>query len=87
MERMSLMFVDHATMEFFSGVIIWFDIPGSASMGLGPQYADTWAAALGDVDSKVQLQHLMGYENWTMIVIREIAVLEDWKRGMVVMAC
>jgi C6 transcription factor Pro1 len=78
----SLSFVDHAAMEFFSGVIIWFDILGSASMGLRPQYADICAAALGDQDSKVQLQDLMGCENWAMTTIREIAVLEDWKRQM-----
>jgi hypothetical protein len=76
----AISFVDHAAMEFFSGVIIWFDILGSASTGLRPQYADICAAALGDVDSKVQLQNLMGCENWAMTIIREIAVLEDWKR-------
>lgn len=78
----SLSFVDHAAMEFFSGVIIWFDILGSASTGLRPQYADICAAALGDIDSKVQLQNIMGCENWTMTIIREIAILEDWKRVM-----
>jgi C6 transcription factor Pro1 len=82
-EAASLKFVDHAAMEFFSGVIIWLDILGSASTSLRPQYADICAAALGDANSKVQLQHLMGCENWVMTIIREIAVLEDWKKGMV----
>jgi hypothetical protein len=80
--KSSLSLVDHAAMAFFSGVIIWFDILGSASTGLRPQYADICAAALGDFDSKVQLQNLMGCENWAMTIIREIAVLEDWKRVM-----
>jgi hypothetical protein len=77
-----LTFVDHAAMEFFSSVMIYFDILGSASTGLRPQYADICAAALGETDSKVQLQHLVGCENWAMMIICEIAVLEDWKRQM-----
>jgi C6 transcription factor Pro1 len=38
--------------------------------------------ALGASDSKVQLRNIMGCENWVMILIREIAVLDDWKRRM-----
>ena len=70
-------------MVVFSGVIITFDILGSASTGLRPQYAGICAAALDNADSKVQLQHLMDCKNWVMTIIREIAVLEDWKKGMV----
>ena len=74
-----LSFIDHAAMEFYTGVIIWFDILGCVSTGLRPQYSDFCTAGLGD-SSKLQLKRIMGCENWAMILIREIAVLSDWKR-------
>ncbi|KAG0652011.1 pestheic acid cluster transcriptional regulator 3 [Hyphodiscus hymeniophilus] len=70
-----LSFIDHAAMEFFSSVILHLDILACASTGKGPQYADICAAALGDGDSKVRLDRIMGCENWIMVLIREIAVL------------
>jgi C6 transcription factor Pro1 len=76
-----LSFVDHAAMEFFSGVIIWFDILGCVSTGLRPQYSDMCTNGVGD-DSKLQLENISGCENWAMILVREIAVLSDWKRRM-----
>ena len=77
--RLSL--ADHAAVEFFNGVIIWLDILGSASTGLRPQYADICSDGLGD-NSKLQLRKITGCENWTMVLIREIAVLLDWKHEM-----
>jgi len=77
----TLSFVDHAAMEFYSGVIIWLDILGAVSTGMRPQYADICTDGLGD-SSKLQLKKVMGCENWAMVLIREIAVLSDWKRQM-----
>jgi hypothetical protein len=76
-----LSFVDHAAMEFYSGVIIWLDILGAVSTGMRPQYADICTDGLGD-SSKLQLKKVMGCENWAMVLIREIAVLSAWKRQM-----
>jgi hypothetical protein len=67
-------------MKFFSSVILHLDILACASTRLRPQYADICAAALGDGNSKVMLERIMGCENWAMVLIREIAVLWDWKR-------
>jgi C6 transcription factor Pro1 len=75
----SLTIIDHAAMEFFSSVMLWFDIIGAASSGTRPQYSDICAAALGDLDSKVRLENIMGCENWVMIAIREISLLDDWR--------
>jgi C6 transcription factor Pro1 len=77
-----LTFVDHAAMEFFSSVMLWFDILGAASTGLRPQYDNICAAAFGRPNSKIQLQKIMGCENWAMVAIRETALLHDWRRNM-----
>jgi len=66
-------------MGFFSAVIIWFDILACVSTGRGPQYPDICADALGP-QSAIQLQYLMGCENWVMVLIREISTLDCWKK-------
>jgi hypothetical protein len=56
-------FVDYDAIEFFDGVIIWFNILGSATTGLIPQHADMCVAALDNFGSEVQLQKLISCEN------------------------
>jgi hypothetical protein len=77
----SLSLVDHAAMEFFSAVFMWFDTLASVSTGRRPQFADTCAEAFGAKDSKVRLRNIMGCENWVMIIIRDIAVLDGSRRN------
>jgi hypothetical protein len=72
----SLSFVDHAAMEFFSSVLLWFDTLACASTGRKPVFADICAEAFGARDCKVRLRHIMGCENWVMIIIRDIAMLD-----------
>ncbi|KIW28402.1 uncharacterized protein PV07_08069 [Cladophialophora immunda] len=77
----SLSLVDHVAMEFFSAVFLWFDTLATVSTGRGPQFADVCAAAFGDPDSKVRLRNIMGCENWVMIIIRDVAVLDGRRRN------
>ncbi|ETI23082.1 hypothetical protein G647_04878 [Cladophialophora carrionii CBS 160.54] len=71
----ALSFVDHAAMEFFSAVLLWFDTLACVSTGRPPRYADVCAAAFGPRESKIRLRNIMGCENWVMIIIRDIAIL------------
>jgi hypothetical protein len=72
----SLSFVDHAAMEFFSAVLLWFDTLACASTGRKPVFAEVCAEAFGASDCQVRLRHIMGCENWVMIIIRDIAMLD-----------
>ncbi|KAH0844851.1 hypothetical protein FOPE_09208 [Fonsecaea pedrosoi] len=77
----SLALVDHVAVEFFSAVFLWFDTLATVSTGCKPQFADICAAAFGASDSKVRLRKIMGCENWVMVIIRDIAVLDGYRRG------
>ncbi|OAP63706.1 hypothetical protein AYL99_02933 [Fonsecaea erecta] len=76
----SLSLVDHVAMEFFSAVFLWLDTLATVSTGRRPRFADVCAAAFGAPDCKVRLRSIMGCENWVMIVIRDIAVLDGLVR-------
>lgn len=58
------------------------DILSCASTGLGPRHSELCAAALEGENSKIQLENLMGCENWAMLLIRETAALKEHKRKM-----
>jgi hypothetical protein len=64
-------------MEFFTGVITWYDILSCASTGLRPflniDYVDE------DFFRHIQFDRLMGCETWLMRLILEIATLREWK--------
>jgi hypothetical protein len=78
----NLSFVDHAAIYFFSGVLLWFDTISAASIRQKPQYASICAAAVGDNESRLQLPDIMGCENWAMVLVRDITVLDVWKSEM-----
>lgn len=65
-------------MEFFIGVITWYDILSCASTGLKP------FSNFDDVDedafNPIQFDKLMDCESWLLHLIREIATLSEWKR-------
>jgi C6 transcription factor Pro1 len=66
--------------EFFTGVITWYDVLSCVSTGQKP------FSNFGDVDedafSPIQFDKLMGCESWLVHLIGEIATLSDWKRRM-----
>jgi hypothetical protein len=45
-----------------------------------PQYPHICAKALSDGNSVVKLDQIMGCKNWAMIIIRDIGMLDDWKK-------
>jgi C6 transcription factor Pro1 len=74
--ELCLLSTSNLTLEIFTGVTLWLDILSCASTGLGPCHSQLCIAALTEENSKVQLQDLMGCENWAMLLIREIAILK-----------
>jgi hypothetical protein len=67
-------------MEFFKGVLAWYDILSCASTGLKP-FSD-FEQVDEDVFSVIRFDKLMGCENWVVHLIMEIATLSEWKRRL-----
>jgi C6 transcription factor Pro1 len=72
--------LDTSAMEFFSAAILYLDILACASTGMPPQYPHICADALSDGNSVIQLDQIIGCENWVMLIIRDIGVLDGWKK-------
>lgn len=67
-----------AALYFFAGVIAWYDILSCATTGLKPfSECSCLDAGLG----YIHLDKLMGCENWAILLIMEIAVLDAWKNS------
>jgi hypothetical protein len=65
-------------MYFFAGVIVWYDILSCATTGSKPfSECSCLDAGLG----YIHLDKLMGCENWAMLLIMDIAVLDEWKKS------
>ncbi|KAE9372776.1 hypothetical protein N431DRAFT_376065, partial [Stipitochalara longipes BDJ] len=66
--------------EFFAGVITWYDVLSCASTGQRP------FSNFGDINEDafipIQFDKLMGCESWVVHLIAEIATLSKWKRRM-----
>lgn len=68
---------------FFSGVIGWYDILSCSTTGRPPfSNCECINTALG----YVFLDKLMGCENWAMLVIMDIAFLDNWKQKLQISA-
>ncbi|KAH8593049.1 fungal-specific transcription factor domain-containing protein [Bisporella sp. PMI_857] len=64
---------------FFSGVVGWYDILSCSTTGAPPfSKCECIDAALG----YVFLDKIMGCENWAMLLIMDIAFLDDWKQNL-----
>jgi hypothetical protein len=64
-------------MEFFTGIITWYDILSCASTGLKPfTELDRFDE---EVFPQIRFDKLMGCENWLMRLIWEIATFAEWK--------
>lgn len=48
--------------------------------GVRPIYPEVFSSLLYVEDERIQLCKLMGCKNWVMVLIMEIAILDDWKK-------
>lgn len=68
---------------FFAGVVGWYDILSCSTRGAAPFSAcECIDAALG----YIFLDKIMGCENWAMLLIMDIAFLDDWKQNLQISA-
>ncbi|KFY98851.1 hypothetical protein V498_01179 [Pseudogymnoascus sp. VKM F-4517 (FW-2822)] len=72
-----------SALMFFAGVVGWYDILSCSTTGAPPFSAcECIDAALG----YIYLDKIMGCENWAMLLIMEIAFLDDWKKNLQISA-
>ncbi|KAH8677363.1 fungal-specific transcription factor domain-containing protein [Xylariales sp. PMI_506] len=62
--------------RFFSNVLLWLDITFSITTGASPVLHSHDFFKLGS-NSQIQLEHIMGCQNWVMIEIARISVLRE----------
>jgi hypothetical protein len=73
----------HSALFFFSGVVGWYDILSCSTTGTSPfSSCECLNAAMG----YVFLDKIMGCENWAMLLIMDIAFLDDWKQTLQISA-
>ncbi len=66
-----------AAIHFFSSVIAWYDILSCATTGSKTfSDSDFLKARLG----YIPLDKIMGCEDWVMLLIMDIALVDDWKK-------
>jgi hypothetical protein len=64
---------------FFAGVVGWYDILSCSTTGTPPfSKCECLDAALG----YIFLDKIMGCENWAMLLIMDIASLDNWKQNL-----
>lgn len=64
---------------FFAGMVAWYDILSCTTTGAAPfSNCECISAALG----YISLDKIMGCENWAMLLIMDIAFLDNWKRNL-----
>ena len=69
--------VDKIACDFLVGTFIWFDILASASTRSKHFLENNF-----EYLDHIELDRVMGCENWVMILIARISLLEEWKRDM-----
>ncbi|PQE28040.1 regulatory protein [Rutstroemia sp. NJR-2017a WRK4] len=69
---------DAITFIFLAGVVAWLDIVSCVSTGQSPRLLHLHTSALSSV-SHVQLENIMGCNNWAMIQIGRVAALHEKK--------
>lgn len=65
-------------MKLFAGVVIWLDIIASVTTGTAPRLLSLHPFALSP-GSQIQLENIMGCQDWPMIQIARIAALHEYK--------
>ncbi|KAH8733612.1 fungal-specific transcription factor domain-containing protein [Ilyonectria robusta] len=65
-------------MKLFVGVVIWLDIIASVTTGTTPRLLSLHRFVLSP-GSQIQLENIMGCQNWPMLQIARIAALHEYK--------
>jgi hypothetical protein len=81
-DSMSGFLSEIAGLDFFMTSYIWSDIIRCANVGLKPSKQDSFFYLNYLEDGRIQLNRIMGCQNWAMISIREISGLEAWRNEM-----
>lgn len=68
---------DEIACDFLVGTFIWFDIISCASTRSKPLLENNF-----EYIGNIELDKVMGCENWVMILIAKISLLEGWKRDL-----
>jgi len=78
-EFLSLSSGYQSALFFFSGVVGWYDILSCSTTGTRPfSNCECIDAALG----YIFLDKIMGCENWAMLLIMDIAFLDEWNHNL-----
>lgn len=82
-ELSSLSSGEKAAYKIFLTAYTWYSIIASATVGLSPKSARSILRTRALFHAhQTKLRDMMGCEDWVMITILDIAVLEDWKKKM-----
>jgi hypothetical protein len=65
-----------AAFPFLVAVVLWFDLLSCVSTGTGPRLA--YRAILHDYH--ISLEDVVGCQNWAMVAIGDLAILDLWKK-------
>jgi hypothetical protein len=68
-----------SALYFFGGVLAWYDILSFATTKAKPS---TMYPCLGSGRGNIQLEKVMGCENWAMLIILDIAILNERKETL-----
>ncbi|KAK5053347.1 hypothetical protein LTR84_002321 [Exophiala bonariae] len=67
---------ERAAFPFLVAVVLWFDLLSCASTGEAPRLA--YQALLHDYP--IKLEDVVGCQNWAMVAIGDLAILDLWKK-------
>ena len=70
---------EEVAFKFFTGVLLWVDIISCISLGTSPGLLHLHDPFLHSDGMNIQLQDIMGCENWAMVQIGRVAELQAWK--------
>ncbi|KIW65835.1 hypothetical protein PV04_08056 [Phialophora macrospora] len=79
---------EQAGLRFFTGLLVFIDIVASTALERPPRLAEHHAHLLADQDDgvrefgtvPVQLSGLVGCQNWVLLAISRITLLDGWKK-------
>ncbi|KAJ9614100.1 hypothetical protein H2200_002236 [Cladophialophora chaetospira] len=81
---------EQAGFRFFTGLLLFIDIIASTSLAQPPRLVEYHTHLLADQDSgepdymmvPIQFSSLIGCQNWVLLAISQITLLDTWKKDM-----
>jgi hypothetical protein len=81
---------EQAGFRFFTGLLVFIDIIASTSLEQPPRLTEYHPHLLADLDNgepdfgmvPVQLSSLVGCQNWVLLAVSRITLLDAWKKDM-----